>query len=307
LMIYPNHTAAQQNRQEPSAAIEALLKAAEEGDATAQFKLANAYYRGRGVRQDYVEAFKWNRKAAEQGDARAQYSLAYMYDKGEGIAQDDVEAMTWYTKAANQDNSAAQFSLGLKYFEGRGVTQDYVKAFDWFGKAADQGDSSAQFRLGRMYADGRGVSQDYIQAYKWFDLCFLRSAPSDRAEVSEWRNTVAKKMTPQQIEEAQRLAKQSGMYFVGNPIVPPVALNRPLPHYTAEARLARVSGTVVLRCLIRKDGSVNRCEIIRGLGYGLDQSAITTITSQWRFKPGTRQGVPVDVQANIEVSFRLPR
>jgi uncharacterized protein len=41
------------------------------------------------------------------------------------------------------------------------------------------------------------------------------------------------------------------------------------------------------------------------LGYGLDESAINTIATKWRFAPGTLNGEPVDVQANIQVSFRL--
>jgi hypothetical protein len=44
--------------------------------------------------------------------------------------------------------------------------------------------------------------------------------------------------------------------------------------------------------------------VLQGIGYGLDQSAINTITTEWRFEPGTKDGQPVDVQVNMEVSFR---
>jgi len=50
---------------------------------------------------------------------------------------------------------------------------------------------------------------------------------------------------------------------------------------------------------------VDSFKVIRGLGYGLDESAINTIATKWRFKPGSLNGQPVDVQATIEVSFRL--
>jgi hypothetical protein len=50
---------------------------------------------------------------------------------------------------------------------------------------------------------------------------------------------------------------------------------------------------------------VDSFKILRGLGYGLDESAIDTIAARWRFKPGNRDGEPVDVQARIEVVFRL--
>jgi len=50
---------------------------------------------------------------------------------------------------------------------------------------------------------------------------------------------------------------------------------------------------------------VDSFKVLRGLGHGLDESAIQTIASKWRFQPGTFNGTSVDVQANIEVGFRL--
>ncbi len=96
-----------------------------------------------------------------------------------------------------------------------------------------------------------------------------------------------------------------GPYVVGNGVTHPVALYQPLPHYTEEARKARAEGIVLIQAVVRKDGSVDSFKILRGLGYGLDESAINTIATKWRFKPGTRNGEPVDVWANIEVTFRL--
>jgi TonB family protein len=96
-----------------------------------------------------------------------------------------------------------------------------------------------------------------------------------------------------------------GPYVVGGGVKPPQALYQPLPAYTEEARKARTEGIVLIQAVIRRDGSVDSFKILRGLGYGLDESAINTIATKWRFRPGTMNGTPVDVQANIEVSFRL--
>jgi TonB family protein len=96
-----------------------------------------------------------------------------------------------------------------------------------------------------------------------------------------------------------------GPYVVGNGVKPPVAIFQPLPAYTEEARKARAEGIVLIQAIIRRDGTVDSFKVIRGLGYGLDESAINTIATKWRFRPGTFNGQPVDVQANIEVSFRL--
>lgn len=97
----------------------------------------------------------------------------------------------------------------------------------------------------------------------------------------------------------------TGPYVPGNGVKPPVAIFQPLPAYTEEARKARAEGIVLIQAIIRRDGTVDSFKVIRGLGYGLDESAINTIATKWRFRPGTFNGQPVDVQANIEVSFRL--
>jgi TonB family protein len=103
----------------------------------------------------------------------------------------------------------------------------------------------------------------------------------------------------------QQSLPAAGPYVVGNGVRPPVPLVQPLPPYTDEARKARIEGIVLLQAIIRKDGTVDSFKVIRGLGYGLDESAIYTIVSKWRFKPGTLNDIPVDVQANIEVNFRM--
>jgi TonB family protein len=101
--------------------------------------------------------------------------------------------------------------------------------------------------------------------------------------------------------------KSSGVYVMGPGVKAPVVLYQPLPPYTDEARAARVAGIILIQAIIRKDGTVDSLKVLRGLGYGLDESAINTIAKKWRFRPGTFNGEPVDIQVNIEVSFRLHR
>ena len=65
------------------------------------------------VADQVAEASKL-RKAAEQGDAKAQYELGWCYSTGEdGITKSDAEAVKWYRKAAEQGHAVAQFKLGL--------------------------------------------------------------------------------------------------------------------------------------------------------------------------------------------------
>ena len=86
--------------------------------------------------------------------------------------------------------------------QGRGVPQDDAEAVKWYRKAADQGYALAQTNLGIMYDDGRGVPQDYVQAHMWFNLAVAAAGNSAMAR------DIAAKMTPAQIAEAQKLARE---------------------------------------------------------------------------------------------------
>ena len=163
-----------------------------------------AYKRG-----DYATALREWRPLAEQGNAKAQNNLGLMYDTGLGVTQNYAEAVKWYSKAAEQGNAKAQNNLGLMYERGLGVTQDDAEAVKWYRKATEQGYAKAQNNLGLMYYNGEGVSQDYVQAHMWFDLAASRFPPGeDRDLAVKNREIVAKRMTPAQISEAQKLARE---------------------------------------------------------------------------------------------------
>ena len=142
------------------------------------------------------------RKDAEQGDAEAQYKLGEMYDTGEGVIEDDTEAVKWYRKAAEQGHRNAQWQLGYKYEYGSGVVVDNKESIKWFRKAAEQGHEIAQFELSMRYTTGKGVVKDSIEAYKWTLL-----AQTNGIDVTAYKGMLEKEMTPEQIAEAQRLAK----------------------------------------------------------------------------------------------------
>jgi protein TonB len=95
-----------------------------------------------------------------------------------------------------------------------------------------------------------------------------------------------------------------GVFRVGGGVSPPTVISRVEPQYSEEARKARYQGTVVLEAIVRRDGTVDIQRVVRSLGFGLDENAIQAL-KQWRFRPGTRNGVPVDVSLNIEVNFNL--
>jgi TonB family protein len=95
-----------------------------------------------------------------------------------------------------------------------------------------------------------------------------------------------------------------GAYTIGGRVSAPTVLFKVEPEYSEEARKAKWQGTVVLTVIVDEMGRPNHVSVLRSLGLGLDQKAIDAV-SQWRFKPGQRDGKAVPVIATIEVNFRL--
>ena len=126
-----------------------------------------------------------------------------MYVTGKGVTQDYQEAMKWYRLSAEQGNAVSQAKLGWMYTKGEGANQDYQKAVKWYRLSAEQGNAIAQYNIGAMYAMGNDVSQDYARAYMWFSL----AASNGGRNAEKGLESVAKEMTPSQIADAQRMAR----------------------------------------------------------------------------------------------------
>jgi TPR repeat protein len=144
------------------------------------------------------------RKSAEAGDASAQNGLGLLYNEGKGVPQSYKQAKEWFEMAAKQGHAGGQVNLGTLYLRGEGAPQSAQMALFWFRPAAEQEDALAFAKLGLMYAQGNGVLQDYIQAHMWYNL----SAAHGERRAAEARDALANKMTPTQIAEAQRLARE---------------------------------------------------------------------------------------------------
>ena len=107
--------------------------------------------------------------------------------------------------AAMQGDVSAQVGIGAMCYVGLGGKKDYSEAVKWFRLAASQDNANAQFNLGLAYANGYGVRRNYVLAHMWFDLV----SASGNVDGAKHRDMVAAKMTPRQIAEAQRLAREN--------------------------------------------------------------------------------------------------
>jgi TonB family protein len=96
------------------------------------------------------------------------------------------------------------------------------------------------------------------------------------------------------------------VFRVGNGVSAPAIISRVEPTYSQRAKATGLEGKVVLATIIRKDGGVDILKVVRSLGYGLDENAIQAL-KQWKFRPGMKSDISVDVALNIEVSFSLER
>jgi len=77
------------------------------------------------------------------------------------------------------------------------------------------------------------------------------------------------------------------------------------PKYPPTLINEHVEGEVVLYAVIRRDGSVDSIQLVRGLDEELDKNAMNAL-GQWKFRPATRHGEPVELEAIVHIPFHAP-
>jgi TonB family protein len=118
-------------------------------------------------------------------------------------------------------------------------------------------------------------------------------------------------ITPDQAETLVRSlsspsSPQAVVMAIQPGVTPPVPISQKKPSYTPEAMSRRLQGRVTLSAVVRADGTVDDIQVVKSLDntYGLDQQAIAAL-SEWAFRPGTRNGEPVNVRVVVELEFNL--
>jgi TPR repeat protein len=163
------------------------------------------------LKEDWQTAVKKYKALAEKGNVFAQLQLGDIYSSGTvNIRKDDRESVRWYKLAAAKGDAKAQNNLGNKFRYGEGVLQNYAEAARLYKMAASQGLPIAQQSLGFMYWEGIGVPHDLVRAHMWMNL----AAANDNGllwftvePVRQFREAIAKALTPKQIAQAQSMAQ----------------------------------------------------------------------------------------------------
>ena len=138
--------------------IKYISKAADSGNAVAQYLIGVCYDNGIGVEEDIELAIDWYRKAAEQGVVEAQYD----YGIACTVKNNMAEAFNWLNKAAERGYAKAQYTLGWSY--GGNLNNNISQAIYWLEKAAEQDYELAQLALANFYRQGLAEYRDYETA-----------------------------------------------------------------------------------------------------------------------------------------------
>ena len=131
-------------------AISLFAQAAKNGHPESQYELANAYYDGIVLEQDFKAAHYWYSKASEKGIKEATYALGIMHQLGKGVPAEPSEAMEYFKIASSQEHAMSQYILGMGYYSGVGVEQDFEVARDLFRRSMVGGNIDAWKALRSM-------------------------------------------------------------------------------------------------------------------------------------------------------------
>lgn len=102
--------------------------------------LGARYASGLGVEQDFEKAKKWYGRAAEKGNAEAQFNLGALYLTGSGLKQRNFQkAREWFEKSALQGDAGGMAMLAVIYGDGIGVPKNYLIAYKWANIASGLG------------------------------------------------------------------------------------------------------------------------------------------------------------------------
>ena len=150
----------------------------------------------------------WFRKAAEQGDAKAQFELGVCTTTARVCPRTTLKRRVGIARRLSRATPRRNTSSGL-YHAARAVPQDYTQAAAWYRKAAEQGDAQAQQRPRGFVPQGQGVPQDYAEAYFWFDLAAAGKLDASLAEqAAKHRDEAASHLTPADLSREQERARK---------------------------------------------------------------------------------------------------
>jgi TonB family protein len=232
------------------------------------------------------------------------------------------DSLMWYRRALQSGDRPEVFpallSLGLhaKYKQETEAALDYLRrarnvaksgndmsrALTWM--AATQSDPVAAEPIYRSAISTADYdSSEQALALEFFTQFLNQQGRTAEAEPLAARAKEIRKNRIAAITTKSQTAA-SNVMKIGKGVTAPKLLEKTEAEYSEDARAAKIQGVVILVAVIDTDGRAKDIRVRNGAGYGLDEKAVEAL-SKWTFQPATSGGEPVQVEAQIEVNFRL--
>jgi TonB family protein len=247
------------------------------------------------------EARYWGERAVHENLRSAMRSTAMIYLRERNpMPADAARARELLEKGANGGDTFAMDQLARALRDGKFGFKDGKAALRWWHKAAEANDTGAMLELATIYEKGdkaAGIYKDAAEARR-----LLEKAAKLKSEEAEKRlaalpavapNPAAKKWQPP-ADLLENLPHEG----------PPKAVYQTRPLYPFEMRRQKISGEVTVDFMVAKDGSVVNAYAIRSSRPEFAAFAVESVR-QWHFRPGTKDGQPVDTHMQVPVVFTL--
>ena len=294
-------------KRDDKVAADLLKKAVDLKSDEAGVILARCYVTGKGVPKDEVRAFRQLKEIADRGSVAAKTELARLYIHGaSGIRADWPQARALAKEAADEGYAPGATLYAILLKNGIGGPRDEASAREKLRLLAEQHDENAVRMLAELaLADGASTSGAKFDVEAPEDARVkdpLDVAPESRVsgatgDASAPLSTARASLPPPTTPAASVMA---GARVDGQP----VAIYRIPPAYPSDLRLLGITGAVTIDFIVDKEGKPVNVYAANSTLAGFEAPAIAAV-SQWRFKPGVKDGDPVYTHLQVPIIFTL--
>lgn len=208
-------------------AVPLIKKAADMGNAEAQYNYAVCYQEGIGVPKSDIIANDLLLKSAKQGWVDAQFKLAYSYTIGRGVDKDDKQAFYWSLQCARQNDAECMWNVVGLYQLGRGTAKNTDSMLHWAIRLGCMPNpenlkisgqiTSARLNLAKMYYAGDMIKKDLLKSYVWY-LLFNESKRDFSIIVQDQQIEAIKKLETELTEADKEAAKKQAEAYLKSPL-----------------------------------------------------------------------------------------
>lgn len=153
----------------------------------AQFQLGLCYLMGYGCKKNQKVAVEWFQTAATNGSEKGWWYLGWCHQYGKGVDQNYDQAFQYYVKSSEiNEFPRGLYKVAECWMNGYGVEKDYKKAVEFYNKSAEQGDPAALLALGNCYNEGIGVPKSLEDAKRLYEAAANKGHANAWYVLADW-------------------------------------------------------------------------------------------------------------------------